>query len=190
METNNLNSKVTLNDFDATVGLHRGANKLKETFWYLVKTVFFLSPIPYPSGLKVKLLRLFGAKVGQGVVLKPRLNIHFPWKLSIGDHVWIGEEVLILNFETLTIGNNVCISQRAFLCGGNHDYKIPSMPYRNGPITLHNGCWVGASVFVGPNVSIGCDTVITVGSVVTKNVKPYIVTHIKPIPFEKERWLN
>lgn len=91
--------------------------------------LFFLLAFPFPSSLKVKILKLFGAKIGVGLVIKPRVNIHFPWKLIIGDDVWIGGEVFILNFELLTIGNNVCVSQRAFLCGGNHNFKIPSMLY-------------------------------------------------------------
>ncbi|KJD34631.1 colanic acid biosynthesis acetyltransferase [Tamlana nanhaiensis] len=181
-------SRVTLGRFDSSKGLDRGSSKLKEILWYLIKVVFFLSAFPYPKRLKIVLLKCFGAKVGKGVVIKPRVNIHFPWKLSIGDNVWIGEEVFILNFEEIVIENNVCISQRAFLCGGNHDYSDPCMPYRNGPIHLKEGCWVGANVFVGPNVIIGCDTVITVGSTVTKNVDPYLVCHISSEAFEKQRW--
>lgn len=165
-----MESKVNLAGFNAKQGLNRGASKSKELLWYLVKVSFFLSALPFPSSFKVILLRLFGAKVGQGVVLKPRVNIHFPWKLTIGNDVWIGEEAFLLNFEPLTIGNNVCISQRAFLCGGNHDFRKPNMPYRNGPITLQDGVWVGASCFVGPNVTIGVDSVITVGTVIFKDV--------------------
>jgi putative colanic acid biosynthesis acetyltransferase WcaF len=181
-------TKVKLNEFDASKGFDRGTNKIKEIFWYIIKVFFFLSALPYPSQFKCWLLRYFGATVGEGVVIKPRVNIHFPWKLKIGNHVWIGEETFILNFELLKVGNNVCISQRAFLCGGNHDYKAPSMPYRNGPITLEDGCWVGANVFVGPNVSIGIDTVISAGSVVTKSVESNGIYQGNPLRFLKKRW--
>ncbi|WP_051638170.1 WcaF family extracellular polysaccharide biosynthesis acetyltransferase [Maribacter sp. Hel_I_7] len=182
------NSKVLLKAFDSSKGLDRGSSKLKEVFWYVVKVFFFLTAIPYPNSFKIFILKRFGAKVGEGVVIKPRVNIHFPWKLTIGNHVWIGEEVFLLNFENLSIGNNVCISQRSFLCGGNHDYKDISMPYRNGPITLKDGCWIGASCFIGPGVTIGIDTVITVGSVVTKTVGNNLVTHVFPDQFSKQRW--
>jgi putative colanic acid biosynthesis acetyltransferase WcaF len=188
MNTNTTESKVKLKDFDAAIGLDRGASKLKEVLWYFIKVVFFLSALPYPSTLKVRLLRWFGAHVGRGVVIKPRVNIHFPWKLSIGNDVWIGEEVFILNFESVMIEDNVCISQRVFLCGGNHNYKDPTMPYRNGPIHLEAGCWIGAGVFVGPHVRVGQDTVVTVGSIVTKNVAPNKVCHITAEAFEKQRW--
>lgn len=181
-------SRVRLKDFDASLGLNRGASKIKELCWYIVKVVFFLSALPYPSAFKIMLLKCFGAKMGKGIIIKPRVNIHFPWKLDVGNNVWIGEEVFILNFEGITIGSNVCISQRAFLCGGNHDYKKPSMPYRNGKIILNNGCWVGACVFIGPGVTIGVDSLITVGSVVVKNVEDNVVCRIHPPEFSKPRW--
>jgi putative colanic acid biosynthesis acetyltransferase WcaF len=181
-------SKVNLGRFDSSVGLERGAGKLKEIIWYLVKVVFFLSALPYPNGLKCMLLRLFGAKIGSGVIVKPRVNIHFPWKLVVGNDVWIGEEAFLLNFEPLTVGNNVCISQRSFLCGGNHDFRSPEMPYRNGPITLMDGAWIGASVFVSPGVTVGTDSVITAGSVVTGNITPGGIFKGNPAVYIKQRW--
>ena len=181
-------SKVRLRDFNSGIGLDRGVSKWKEILWYFVKMFFFLSAFPFPSSLKSALLRLFGAKVGQRVVIKPRVNFHMPWKLVVGDDVWIGEEVFILNFEVMTIGNNVCVSQRAFLCGGNHDYLDPTMPYRNGPITLEDGCWVGASTFIGPNVTVGTDVIVTAGSVATKSLACNGIYRGNPAEFIKARW--
>ena len=183
-----LKSKVKLNEFDSHIGLDRGAGKLKEILWYFVKIIFFLTALPFPNALKKKLLVLFGAKIGTGVVIKPRVNIHMPWKLVVHDHVWIGEEVFILNFEKVVIGNNVCVSQRAFLCGGNHDFRTPSMPYRNGSIILNDGCWVGASVFVGPNVVIGTDSVVTAGSVVTSSLNSNGIYRGNPALEVNRRW--
>jgi putative colanic acid biosynthesis acetyltransferase WcaF len=182
-------SKVNLGGFNSRVGLERGAGKLKEISWYFIKMIFFLSAMPYPNSLKRFLLQWFGAKIGLGVIIKPRVNIHFPWKLVVGNNVWIGEEVCLLNFELLTIGDDVCISQRAFLCGGNHDFRIPEMPYRNGPVTLMNGCWIGASVFVSPGVTVGTDSVITAGSVVTANLEPNGIYKGNPLVYIKQRWL-
>lgn len=180
--------KVRLDLFNSQLGLDRGASKAKEMLWYAVKVVFFLSAIPYPSRFKVFLLKAFGAKVGKGLVIKPRVNIHFPWKLAVGDNVWIGEEVFFLNFELLTIGNNVCISQKVFVCGGNHDYKDPTMPYRNGVIVLEDGSWVGAASFVGPNVKIGINTIVSVGSIVTKSLPENGVFGGNPLQLVKQRW--
>ena len=181
-------SRVRLDLFDSSIGLDRGVSKPREILWYFIKIFFFLTAFPFPSSFKALILRFFGAKVGDGLVIKPRVNIHFPWKLSIGDHVWIGEEAFLLNFEPLTIGNNVCISQRAFLCGGNHDYRDPVMPYRNGPITLMDGAWVGASVFIGPNVTIGTDSVVAAGSVITKSVPDNSIFRGNPAVNVGLRW--
>jgi putative colanic acid biosynthesis acetyltransferase WcaF len=182
-------SKVKLEDFDASAGLDRGAGKLKEIMWYFIKMIFFLSAMPYPNSWKRTLLKLFGAEIGHGVIIKPRVNIHFPWKLIIGNHVWIGEEAFLLNFELLTLGNNVCISQRAFLCGGNHDFRVPCMPYRNGPITLMDGCWIGASVFIAPGIIVGTDSVVTAGSVVTESLGENGIYKGNPLVFIKQRWI-
>lgn len=183
-----MKSQVNLSGFDSSIDLNRGKSKGVEVIWYLCKLLFFLSAFPYPSAFKIFLLRLFGAKIGKGIVIKPRVNILFPWKLTIGDDVWIGEEAFLLNFEPLVIGNNVCISQRAFLCGGNHNYNIPSMPYRNGSISLEDGCWIGANCFIGPNVTIGIDTVVSAGSVVTKSLKGNGIYKGNPVEFIKNRW--
>lgn len=181
-------SKVNLGSFNSSIGLDRGAGKLLEASWYLIKMIFFLSSFPFPNSLKKGLLKLFGANIGVGLIIKPRVNIHMPWKLSIGSNVWIGEDVFMLNFEPITIGNNVCISQRAFLCGGNHNYLDPTMPYRNGPIFLDDGCWIGASCFIAPNVIVGVDTVVTAGSVVTRNLEGNSVYQGNPALYIKPRW--
>lgn len=159
-----------LDRFDPKQGFDRGRSKWVVAIWYLTKCVFFLSPLPWPSGFKCALLRLFGAQIGRGVVIKPRINIHFPWKLKIGDCSWLGEEVFILNFEACTIGAHCCISQRAFLCGGNHDFRSEDFRYRNGPIRIKNGAWVGAQCFIAPDVVIAEEAVITAGSIVTRSM--------------------
>jgi len=188
MNSQNAHSDVKLNEFNSSIGLERGAHKLTEIVWYLVKTLFFLTALPFPSLFKCFLLKIFGAKVGKAIVIKPRVNIHMPWKLVIGNDVWIGEEAFILNFEKVTIGHNVCISQRSFICTGNHDYKIPSMPYRNAPIILMDGCWLGASCFIGPGVAIGIDTVVSAGSVITSTLPSNSIYKGNPAIFIKKRW--
>ncbi|HAZ00341.1 MAG TPA: colanic acid biosynthesis acetyltransferase WcaF [Opitutae bacterium] len=180
--------RTRLDTFDARLGLDRGRPKWQEALWHLCKCFFFLSPLPWPSSLKVRILRRFGAHIGKGVVIKPRVNIHFPWKLHLGDHVWIGEEVFILNFEPCTIGAHCCISQRTFLCGGNHDYRAEDFRYRNGPITVEEGAWVGAQCFVGPKVTIGEETVVFAGSIVTRTLPAGVLCSGNPCHVIKARW--
>jgi putative colanic acid biosynthesis acetyltransferase WcaF len=162
-------TRVRQDLFDGSPDLDRGRPRWVESAWYLLKCVFFLSALPWPTALKCGLLRRFGAKIGIGVYIKPRVNIHFPWKLEIGDYSWIGEEVFLLNLEPIVIGSHCCISQRAFLCTGNHDFTEPSMPYRNRRILVEDGAWIGAQAFVGPGVVIGGEAVIAAGSVVTRD---------------------
>lgn len=180
--------KTRLDLFDPRKGLDRGRSKAVELVWYLLKCAFFLSALPWPSGWRVALLRGFGAKVGEGVVIKPRVNVHFPWKLVVGDHAWIGEEAFILNFEPVTIGSHACISQRAFLCTGNHDFRDPAFSYRNAPITIGAGAWVGAGVFVGPGVTVGEETVVAAGAVVTRSLPANVLCSGNPARERGPRW--
>jgi putative colanic acid biosynthesis acetyltransferase WcaF len=130
--------------------------------------------------MKRTLLSVFGAVMMKRIYLKPRINIHIPWKLSIGCDTWIGEGVEIYNFANVSIGSNCCISQRAFLCAANHNYSDPTMKYRNAPIKIMDGAWIGACAFIGPGVTIGIDTVVTAGSVVTKDLPDGMVCSGNP----------
>ena len=181
---------IVRNDlFDRTRGLDRGRPLVIEAIWHLSKCLLFLTPLPVPSRFKCFILRLFGACIGKGVVIKPQVKIHFPWKLTVGDFAWIGEEVFILNFEPARLGAQCCVSQRVFLCGGGHDYRQPDFPFRNGPIVVEDGAWVGAQVFVAPGVTIGSEAVITAGSVVTKDQPPKMVCSGNPCLPIRQRWL-
>ena len=181
-------TRMRLDLFDATRNLDRGRSSLVEAIWYVCKVVFFLSAVPWPSRWKCALLRLFGAKIGVGVVIKPRVNIHLPWRLEIGERAWIGEEVFLLNFAVVRIGSHSCISQRAFLCTGNHDFRDPVFAFRCAPITVGDGVWVGAGVFVAPGVEIGDEAVVTAGSVVCKKLEGGMIYSGNPAFPKANRW--
>ncbi|MDB4508444.1 WcaF family extracellular polysaccharide biosynthesis acetyltransferase [Akkermansiaceae bacterium] len=138
----------------------RGAPKWKEALWWICRSLFFAPWFPIPSPVKVAFLRLFGAKVGAGVVIRSRVNITFPWKLEIGDHVWIGDEVMILSLDRVKIGSHVCISQRAFLCTGSHDFRKESFDLITKPIVIEDGCWICAQAFIGPGVTVPEGTMV------------------------------
>lgn len=180
---------VDLSRFSNT-GFDRGASRLAEALWVLVRAVFFLAPCPWPSSLRLFCLRLFGARVGRGVVIRTRVNIWFPWRLELGDHVWLGEEVFILNLAPVSIESNVCISQRALLCTGNHDYTSPTFDLITKPIHVEQGSWIGASAFVGPGVTVGTHAVLSAGSVVTKSVSPWMIVAGNPAREIKRRELR
>jgi putative colanic acid biosynthesis acetyltransferase WcaF len=151
-------------DFD------RGASPLKEAFWILCKCLFFLNPFPWPSSLRTFWLRLFGAKIGSGLVIRSGVNITFPWRFEVGDHVWIGENVCVLSMARVRIGSHVCISQRAFLCTGSHDPQKESFDLITRPIEIDSSVWIAATSFIGPGVTVGQDSIIAAGSVVMKPI--------------------
>lgn len=147
-----------------------GKSYLVRALWYCTNVLFFKSALwPY-YGFKRALLRGFGAEVGKGVVVKPCVNIKYPWHLSIGDYTWIGEGVWIDNLADVRIGNNCCLSQGALLLCGNHDYKKETFDLMLGTITLEEGVWIGAKAVVCPGVTVGAGTVLTAGSVATKDL--------------------
>lgn len=178
--------KVDLSKY-STGSFDRGAGPLKEGFWILASALLFrLCPFKL-SGLKCAVLRFFGANVGRGVVIKPRVSITFPWKLTLGDHVWLGEESWLLNLAPIVIENNVCISQRAFLCTGNHDYKSPAFDLVTKPIRVGEGAWIGACAFVGPGVKMGSHAVLAAGSVATKELEPFGIYQGNPAMLARRR---
>jgi len=162
---------MRLDQFDNST-FQRGASPLREVLWWCVRSLLFAPWFPVPSVLKVVALRLFGASVGTGVVIRSRVNITFPWRLTIGDHVWIGEEVVILSLAPVMIASHVCISQRAFLCTGSHDHSAEGFDLITAPISVGEGVWVAAGAFIGPGVSLEAGSLCAAGAVVMKSTQP------------------
>lgn len=165
-------------------------NPVKRTAWYLTNIIFFICPFFTFSSAKVFLLRLFGAKVGRGVVIKPSVNIKYPWKLKIGNHVWIGENVWIDNLGEVSIGNNVCISQGALILSGNHDYKKIKFDLVVKKILIEDGAWVGAKAIVANGAHCGSHSVLTAGSVASADLEPYSIYRGNPAVKIKERTME
>ena len=161
--------KTDLGKFDNS-WFRPGRPVLIQVLWYLTNGLFFINPVFPFSGLKIFLLRLFGAKIGRGVVIKPGVNIKYPWRLCLGDNCWIGEKVWIDNLAEVSIGPHVCISQGAFLLTGNHNYKKPAFDLITGAIRLDEGVWIGAKAVVCPGVTCHTHAVLSVGSVATKSL--------------------
>lgn len=182
-------NKVDLSAF-TTGAFDRGASAWKEGLWIVVSFLLFrLFPLP-ASRLKRAALRLFGATVGEGVVIKPDVRIQFPWKLTIGDHVWLGEQCWLLNLAPITLGADVCISQRAFLCTGNHDYRSPRFDLIAEPIAVEPGAWIGAGAWVGPGVRVGTHAVLTAQSVAARDLEPFTIYQGNPAASRGRRELR
>lgn len=183
------NLKVNLKAFDGS-NFDKGASFFRTTLWYIVNALFIRASWNPLGGAKILLLRLFGAKIGKGLVLKNNVIIKSPWNLSVDDNCWIGENVWIDNLDKVTIGSNVCISQGALLLTGNHDYTKSNMPYRNAPIVVKDGAWIGANVTVTAGVTIAENCVLTVGSVVTHDTEPNMIYQGNPARAIRERHIK
>lgn len=133
--------------------------------WYGVSLLLFENAIPWPRILKVTVLRAFGAEIGEGLVIKPRVRIKFPWRLSVGHATWLGEDLWIDNVAPVRVGNHVCLSQGAGLFTGNHDWSSPSFDLIEGPIEIGDGAWIGARAVVCPGTRVATMAVLSAGSV-------------------------
>ncbi len=162
-------------------------SKLKRGIWYFINVFFFQNHLFPFSGIKVLLLKYFGAKIGVGVTIKPNVTIKYPWFLEIGNHVWIGENVWIDNLGKIIIENNVCISQGALLLCGNHNYKKPTFDLIVGEIHIKEGAWVGAKAVIGPNNTINSHAIVSLGSIVTSNLESYSIYQGNPAVKKRDR---
>ncbi len=160
---------------------------LRRFTWHLAGRVFINTYFPFPVALKVSILRFFGAKIAVNVMIKPKVNIKYPWFLTIAENAWIGEKVWIDNLTDVTIGANCCLSQGAMLLTGNHDYKNPGFELRLSPIVLEAGVWIGAKAVVCPGVSCASHAMLAVSSVATKNLATYGIYSGNPAQFIRNR---
>ncbi len=159
---------------------YKPGSKVKRAIWYCFNATFLLNPMNPFSGLKKFVLRLFGAKIGKGVVLKQRINVKYPWFLEIGDHSWIGEDVWIDNLTHVKIGSNCCVSQGALLLCGNHNYKKSTFDLMVGEIIMEEGSWVGAKAIVTGGVTCASHSILSAGSVTSKNLDAYQIYRGNP----------
>lgn len=165
-----------------------GAGLLRRTAWYLCNALLFASWLLPLSAPKRWLLRRFGAQIGPRVVIKPRVTIKYPWRLTVGSDSWIGEGVWIDNLGAIEIGADVCISQGARLLTGNHDYRDPAFGLMVGPIAIGNCAWVGAFAVICPGVTVAAHSVISVGSVLTRSTEEALVYAGNPATVLRRRY--
>jgi len=169
---------------------YKPGSLFKRMLWYFLNGMVFKSGIFPFYGFKRFLLRSFGARIGRGVLIKPHVNIKYPWFLEIDDHTWIGENVWIDNLATVKIGANVCISQGAYLLTGNHNYKSSNFELMVSGINIEDGVWVGAKSIVCPGVNCRSYSVLSVGSVATSDLEANDIYQGNPAIKIKERIIS
>lgn len=167
----------------------RGRSLWIELFWILLQWLFVKSWLP-GSTLRILILRIFGANIGNNVTLKTGICIKYPWRLSIGNNSWIGENVWIDNLDEVTIGNNCCLSQAVYICTGNHNWNSSSFDLKHEPVKIDDNVWLCAYSKVAPGVKVGMGAVLTIGSVTTQDLEPWTVYTGNPAQAIKKRNIN
>jgi putative colanic acid biosynthesis acetyltransferase WcaF len=185
-----MNNKETALDSYNNDWYHPGRSKIIQIIWFLLHPMLITNPFLPFSGLRVWVLRSFGAKIGKGVTIKPGVQIKYPWRLIVGDYVWIGENVWIDNLANVHIESHCCLSQGAMLLTGNHNYKNTTFDLIIGEIFLEKGAWVGAKAMVCPKVTVKSHAVLSACSVATKDLEPYTIYTGNPAVAVRKREIN
>ncbi|MDJ0701704.1 MAG: hormogonium polysaccharide biosynthesis acetyltransferase HpsU [Leptolyngbyaceae cyanobacterium MO_188.B28] len=128
--------------------------------WWLAQAIAFPLTLHAHHAPRRSLLRLFGARIGKGVVIRPTARFTYPWKVEIGDYSWVGDDVVFYSLDWIRIGQHAVVSQKSYLCTGSHDYQDTAFGLKTAPIIIENGVWLATDVFVGPGVTIGTNTVV------------------------------
>jgi len=166
--------QVHLNNFNNS-WYDPGRGFALRVLWHIVNALLMQNPLNPSSGLKVIALRMFGAKIGKGVVLKPGINVKYPWNLEIGNYSWVGERAWLDSLAPIAIGDNACISQGTYFCTGNHDWTDRAFGLVVKPIVIKDGVWVGARSIVLPGVTMASHSILTAGSVMARDGEPYSI---------------
>lgn len=161
-------SRFNLAEFTG-VGYDKGRPRLTQLLWLVVSRTIVMKWW-CPRAVRVRILRVFGAQIGEGTIIRADVKIHWPWKLRVGDHTWIGEEAWILNLEPVTIGANTCISQGVFICTGSHDRRSSTFEFDNAPITIGDSVWIATRAAVLRGVHIADGATVGAAALVTRDV--------------------
>ena len=158
-----------LAEFSLPPGFRGRPAWLVQIWWMVELFLFRLSPqVMYRW--RASLLRLFGARIGEGVLIRPTVRVVYPWKVSIGDRSWIGDDVVLYSLGQIRIGADSVISQRSYICTGTHDYKDPRFRISAAPVNIGGEVWIAADVFVAPGVSVGDGAVVQARSTVLSDL--------------------
>jgi putative colanic acid biosynthesis acetyltransferase WcaF len=150
----------------------RGRSAVVVQLWWLVQETLFRASPQFMYGWRRWLLRLFGARIGAGVLVRPTVRITYPWKLTIGARSWVGDFAELYTLGPIEIGRDAVVSQYAYLCTGSHDFRSPAFDIYQKPIRIEDQAWVAAGVFVHPGVTVGQGCVIAARSVLNADALP------------------
>jgi len=168
----------------------RGRGRYTVQLWWLVQSVLFGCSPQFMYVWRVKLLKLFGAKIGKGVIIRPTARVTYPWKLSIGDNSWIGDNVVLYSLGEIHIGSDVCISQKSYICAAQHELNVVTFDMKASSVTIEDEVWIASDVFIAPGVVIGKGTVVGARSSVFKDLPGGVIAIGSPAKVTKNRILQ
>ena len=188
-DTLNAEPFVDLRKYDQS-NFDRGRPNWVIMLWGLVQAIAFPLSLHNLNGFRCWLLRLFGAKIGQGVIIRPTARFTYPWKVTIGDYSWVGDDVVFYSIDRIVIGSHTIISQKSYLCTGSHDIKTENFSLITAPIKIGNGAWVATDCFIAPGVTIGANAVIGARSSVFQDIGVQQVAWGTPCKAQYKRQLK
>jgi putative colanic acid biosynthesis acetyltransferase WcaF len=144
----------------------RGRSAFVVQLWWLVQATLFRCSPQFLYGWRRFLLRLFGASIGEHVLIRPTARVQFPWKLRVGDWSWIGDDVVLYSLGQIAIGPHAVVSQRSYICAGSHSYLSKGFDIVAKPVTIESEAWIATDCFVAPGVTIGRGAVVGARSTV------------------------
>jgi putative colanic acid biosynthesis acetyltransferase WcaF len=175
-----------LNKFELPKGF-RGKGAVTVQLWWLVQATLFACSPQFSYKWRCFLLRLFGAQIGKDVIIRPSVKTTYPWKLTIGDYAWVGDNVDLYTLGEINIGKNAVVSQRAYLCTGSHDHTSEKFDIYAKSIIIEDEAWVATDVFIAPGITIGKGAVIGARSSVFKDMPAGMICIGNPAKPVKKR---
>ncbi len=160
-----------------------------QLWWFVQATLFAWSPQAFYRW-RAFLLRLFGARVGKGVKIRPTARVTLPWKVFLGNYCLVGDDAVLYSLDEITLGDHTVISQRAYLCTGTHDLERVSFDLITKPINIGDQVWIAADVFIIPGVSIGRGCVVGVRSTVFDDLPEGMICYGSPAKPVKPRKIH
>ena|SRR3989344_3091048 len=149
---------------------------LQVIYHHLINHFLFLPPF------RKLFLQIIGAKIGKDSIIMDVkfFNWHHkgPAGLKVGSECFIGDEALIDLFNSVVLEDHVTIAQRVTILThtnvGFSDHPLQRyFPKSSKKVIFRSGCVVGAVSIILPGVTVGQESFVAAGSVVTKNVPPH-----------------
>ena len=149
----------------------------------------FSSLDPVKIKKRKKLIKLIVNSIGENFIIEQPFHCDYGYFITIGKNFYANYNLTILDTAKVTIGDNVFIGPNVNIYAATHslDKERRNENLEKGiPVTIGNNVWIGGNVTILPGITIGDNTVVGAGSVVTKDIPPNVVVAGNPCKVIKE----